>query len=130
MQLRTTIFGFCFFLLVLTFNSCRESREISHDFCHHVYFWLNDPDSPADREAFEEGIAGLLLIPEIKAYHLGVPAETGYRDVVDGTYTYSYLVFFDDAEGHDIYQDHPIHRKFVDEYHHLWSKVVVYDSVP
>lgn len=129
MKIRTAISGFCLSLIVLAFYSCRENRNIEHDFCHHVYFWLNNPDDADDREAFEKGVAELLRISEIKSYHLGVPAATGYRDVVDGTYTYSYLVFFDDENGHDIYQDHPIHKRFVEDCRHLWSKVVVYDSV-
>jgi len=38
-------------------------------------------------------------------------------------------MFFDDARGEKIYQDHPIHQKFIEEHSHLWSKVVVYDSL-
>ena len=116
--------------MAIVLNSCQEKREIQYDFCHHVYFWLNNPDNPAEREEFEKGLAELLEIQEIKMYHIGIPESgTAGRGVVDGSYTYSYMVFFDDLDGHDIYQDHPVHLDFVENYSHFWSKVVVYDSV-
>jgi hypothetical protein len=129
MNYKNSIKALYLLLAVILFNSCQENRNINHSFCHHVYFWLNNPDNPADRDSFEKGIAELLKIPEIKSYHFGIPANTGNRDVVDGSYTYSYMVFFDNENGHDVYQDHPIHLKFVDDCKHLWNKVVVYDSV-
>lgn len=123
------LFALAVMQIAIIMSSCTDNREIKPGFCHHVYFWLNNPDDPADREAFEEGIAGLIKIPEIKLYHLGVPVrETAGRSVVDGSYTYSYMVFFDDLAGHDVYQDHPLHVKFVEECKHLWNKVLVYDS--
>lgn len=124
------IYGVILCSAALILNSCQESREIKYDFCHHVYFWLNNPDDKADREAFEKGVEELLNIPEIKLFHIGVPvAETAGREVVDDTYTYSYMVFFNDPDGHDIYQDHPLHLKFIEECQHLWNRVLVYDSV-
>jgi len=122
-------------IAIMAFSSCQTGQPTQSVancdllFSHHVFFWLNDPDNPEDRAAFERGVAELLTIPEIRAYHLGVPAPVEERPVVEASYTYSYLVFFDDIEGHDIYQDHPIHSKFVEEYSYLWDRVVVYDSV-
>jgi len=60
--------------------------------------------------------------------HVGVPATTN-RGVIDTTYTFSLLLIFNNLEDQEIYQNHPIHLKFVDEYADLWSKVIVYDSV-
>ncbi len=128
--MKKSFFLLSFLILALGLSSCNQNREIKHDFCHHVYFWLNNPDDPADRDAFEQGLTDLLNIPEIKMYHIGNPEPgTAGRGVVDGSYTYSYMVFFDDLEGHDIYQDHPVHLEFVENYSHLWNKVVVFDSV-
>jgi hypothetical protein len=125
-----SIFTLIILLIVLSLNSCQENRSIDLNFSHQVYFWLNNPNDPADREAFENGIARLLEIPEIKAYHFGVPAPgTMGRDVVDGSYTYSYLIFFENAEAQDIYQDHSLHHEFIDDCSHLWNRVIVYDSV-
>ena len=39
------------------------------------------------------------------------------------------LLMFDDVEGQNAYQVHPIHQKFVADCSHLWSKVTVFDSI-
>ncbi|QHJ11330.1 hypothetical protein FX988_01559 [Paraglaciecola mesophila] len=96
---------------------------------HSVFFWLKNPDSSADRDALIEGLNSLRAIPEIQALHVGVPASTVSRDVIDSSYQVSELMFFNSVEDQDNYQRHPIHKKFVDEYAHLWEKVVVYDSL-
>ena len=36
---------------------------------------------------------------------------------------------FDDVEGQNAYQVHPIHQKFVEDCSHLWRKVTVFDSI-
>ncbi len=113
-------------------NSCEpttpKSRAIEFPFCHHVFFWLNNPNDATERVQFEKAVQELLQIPEIKAYHVGTPAPVEERPVIDGSYTYSYAVFFEDIKAHDIYQTHPLHLKFIDENKHLWSKVQVFDS--
>lgn len=119
-------------LLLVIVGSCQleqNKEEEKQLFYHHVFFWLHNPDNPDDRADFEQGISELVRIPEILSCHIGVPAETGYRDVVDDSYTYSYLVFFSDVAAHDIYQAHPVHKQFVENYQHLWEKVRVYDAI-
>jgi len=96
---------------------------------HHVFFWLKNPDSLADREKLIQGIRSLEKIETVRGLHIGLPASTEKRDVVDGSYSVCELMFFDDPEGEKAYQVHPIHKKFVEEHSHLWSKVVVYDSL-
>jgi Stress responsive A/B Barrel Domain len=96
---------------------------------HQVYFWLKNPDSKEDQAKLIEGIKTLAAIPQVKGLHIGVPASTEKRDVVDNSYSASELLFFDNAADEHAYQIHPIHQAFVDNYSHLWSKVVVYDSV-
>lgn len=103
--------------------------RIENTLVHHVYFWLKNPGSETDREKLLEGVNTLLDIPEIKLSHVGVPAGTESRDVVDHSYTVSYMAMFDKLEDQNIYQAHPIHLRFVENYAHLWSKVVVYDSL-
>jgi hypothetical protein len=39
------------------------------------------------------------------------------------------MCFFDNLEEEEVYQAHPIHLKFIEDYAYLWSKVNVYDSV-
>jgi hypothetical protein len=48
---------------------------------------------------------------------------------VDSSFSASELLFFDDLAGQKTYQDHPIHQQFIADCAHLWTKVVVYDSV-
>jgi Stress responsive A/B Barrel Domain len=96
---------------------------------HQVYFWLKNPESKEDQAKLIEGIKTLAAIPQVKGLHIGVPASTEKRDVVDNSYSASELLFFDNAADEHAYQIHPIHQAFVDNYSHLWSKVVVYDSV-
>lgn len=96
---------------------------------HQVYFWLKNPNSKEDQAKLIEGIKTLAAIPQIKGMHIGVPASTEQRDVVDNSYSASELLFFENAADEHAYQIHPIHQAFVENYSHLWSKVVVYDSV-
>lgn len=96
---------------------------------HHVFFWLKEPKNPAVRKQFEKALHELAKVESIKFSHVGKPAGTESRDVVDHSYTYSMITFFDSQAGQDAYQVDPIHVKFVEENNHLWSKVVVYDSV-
>jgi hypothetical protein len=101
----------------------KEKKQLAH----HVFFWLKNPDSTADRDKLVEGLKTLKQIQTIKKLHIGVPASTEKRDVVDNSYQVSELMFFDDVEGQNVYQVHPIHKKFIEDCSHLWSKVVVYD---
>jgi hypothetical protein len=96
---------------------------------HHVFFWLKEPANVAVRQQFEKAIGELMKVGTIKLAHLGKPASTEQRDVVDHSYTYSFLIFFDSKEDQDSYQVDPLHEKFIDENKHLWEKVVVYDSI-
>ncbi len=96
---------------------------------HHVFFWLKNPDSVADREKLLAGVKSLAAIETVRSIHVGVPASTEKRDVVDNSYHVSELLGFDDVAGQDAYQVHPLHKKFVEEHQHLWSKVVVYDAL-
>lgn len=96
---------------------------------HHVFFWLKNPDSAADRAKLIAGVKSLAAIETVRSIHVGVPASTEKREVVDNSYHVSELLGFDDVAGQDVYQVHPLHKKFVDEHEHLWSKVVVYDAL-
>ena len=94
---------------------------------HHVFFWLKNPDSKEDQAKLIAGLESLRKIKVIRKLHIGVPASTEKRDVVDNSYQVSELMFFDNVADQKVYQDHPIHQKFVADCSHLWDKVVVYD---
>lgn len=97
-------------------------------FVHHVFFWLKDPKNAEARKAFENGIEALVKVPQIQSYHIGTPVESP-REVVDDSFTYSYIAFFKNGADQDVYQTHPIHLKFVEDCQHLWEKVIVYDAI-
>ena len=62
---------------------------------HHVFFWLREPDNPAHKKQLVEALNQLLEIETIKISHIGFPAGTESRDVVDHSYSVSYMVLFD-----------------------------------
>ena len=94
---------------------------------HHVFFWLKNPGSVADRDKLEEGVKILSKIEEIKELHVGIVDNTEKREVVDASWGVSELMFFNTLEDQASYQNHPIHLEFIKNYSALWSKVVVYD---
>ena len=96
---------------------------------HHVFFWLNNPDSESDKQQLMEGLNTLSSIEEVKVILVGTPASTINREVVDNSFDVSELMIFDSVEAQDAYQVHPIHTEFVENYSHLWERVVVYDMI-
>lgn len=96
---------------------------------HHVFFWLKNPDSKEDLNKLIEGLKTLKKIETVRSLRIGIPASTEKRDVVDNSFSASELIFFDDVEGQNVYQTHPIHVKFVEDCSSLWEKVIVYDAI-
>ena len=96
-------------------------------FVHHVLFYLKNPTSVADKNKLLEGLQKLATIECIRFSDIGSPAATN-RSVIERDYTYSWLCIFNTAEEEIVYQDHPIHDEFRNNYAHLWEKVVIYDS--
>ena len=106
--------------------SMTDKKEV---FVHHVYFWLKNPNSKEDKAKLVEGLNTLTKIRTIRMAHIGQPADTN-REVIDRSYAISWLLLFDSKADEEVYQVDPVHQAFVTNYSHLWSKVVVYDSVP
>lgn len=118
-------------LLVATLFSCQSQQpdmDIKNQFTHHVFFWLNNSGSAADRDKLIAGLRELERIEVINTTHIGIPADTEERGVVDNSYDVSLLLFFDNKEAQDTYQVHPVHLEFIEKNKDLWSKVVVYDT--
>ena len=97
-------------------------------FIHHVYFWLKNAENEMDKQKLIEGLTKLSVVKTIKAFHIGKPANTN-REVIDSTYSISWLLLFNNKKDQDSYQVDPVHLNFVEECAHLWSKVTVYDTV-
>ena len=95
---------------------------------HHVLFWLKADTTADQKNAFRKGLESLEKIETVTKIHIGVPASID-RAVVDTTYTFSEIVFFEDLAGHDVYQAHPIHIAFLDEFRGFFEKVIIYDAI-
>jgi len=106
-----------------------ENKKNKRQVIHHVFFWLKNRDSKEDLQKLIEGLKTLKKIETVRKIHIGVPASTELRPVVDGSYSASELLFFDDLAGQHTYQDHPTHLEFIKNCSQLWEKVIVYDSV-
>lgn len=113
----------------LTNKSAAAEVKLTGGLVHHVFFWLKEPGNRDHRKIFENAVADLLKVETIKLSNFGVPASTEKRAVVDNSFTYSYLVIFDNKEGHDIYQSHPLHDEFKSRINEIVEKVIVYDSI-
>ena len=114
-------------LVTLAANSS-NNMSIENKFIHHVYFWLKNPDSAADKAKLVEGLRKLSKVRTIKSFQIGKPAGTS-RDVIDASYAVSWFTLFDNGADQESYQKDPIHLKFIEECSHLWNKVIVYDSI-
>ena len=96
---------------------------------HHVFFWLKEPSNKQHAQHLKEGLRSLTSIPQIKQLFIGAPASTEKREVVDNSYHVSELMYFHSLADQAAYQEHPVHKAFVEKYSHLWEKVVVYDMI-
>ncbi|HUR11307.1 MAG TPA: Dabb family protein [Flavitalea sp.] len=97
-------------------------------FIHHVYFWLKNPANQQDLQKLIKGLQTLSAVKTIKEFHIGKPAGTN-RDVIDSSYSVSWMLVFENKADQDSYQTDPIHLNFVEQCKDLWTKVIVYDSV-
>lgn len=98
-------------------------------FIHTVYFWLKNGTSAAAQRQLAEDCRELLgKIPTVRHLWAGKPAMTP-REVVDNSYGVGLTVVLDDAAGHDVYQEHPLHKEFIERNKAHWARVQVYDFV-
>ena len=116
-------------LLALATTNSFASAPAKAPLIHHVFFWLKNPSSNADLEKLIEGISSLKKIETVQEFRIGRPAKTPKRPVIDDSYSVSLYITFNDFPGHDVYQEHAIHKKFIETHGSLWSKVQVYDSL-
>ncbi len=115
-------------LLPLSKYSRATEVKLSGTLIHHVFFWLKEPENEAHKKQLITALNQLIKVKTIKLSHIGLPAGTEARDVVDHSYSVSYMAMFDNKNDQAAYQTDPIHLQFVAENEYLWRKVVVYDS--
>jgi len=105
-----------------------QASKEQGSFFHVVFFWLVN-DSSEVKSSFEKELRQFIdHVDEIRTSHIGTPADTD-RDVIDNTWSYSLILSFDSKKEQDIYQEHPLHKKFIENASSLWEKVLVYDSL-
>ena len=94
---------------------------------HHVLFWLKADTTEEQKTAFRTGLDSLDKVETVKSLYVGTPAPIS-RAVVDTTYTFSLVIVFEDLAGHDVYQVHPLHKAFLEQFRELFEKVIIYDA--
>jgi hypothetical protein len=110
--------------------SSKTIENSTGPFVHTVFFWLKNPKNSEDRAAFETAIQKMIRTnSQAISNHLGCPAPSEDREVVDNSFTYCYMMIFPDLEAQNIYQTDPTHIRFIEEASHLWEKVRVHDSI-
>jgi hypothetical protein len=96
-------------------------------FVHVVYFWLNPgTPEPARQQLAADCNTYLTKIPSVRQLWAGRPAMTP-REVVDNSYDVGLCVVLDDSAGHDVYQEHPLHKEFIARNKPHWKRVQIYD---
>lgn len=106
--------------------AAKKEKEV---IAHYVLFWLKENLSEQEVKDFTGFFEELKSVPNVKSLHYGPPAKTHQRDVVDNSFSYNLLVYFDSLEDINTYETHPIHLAAIEKYSHNWTKVIVHDSV-
>lgn len=95
---------------------------------HNVYFSLKD-STPAAREKLVAACKKYLTKhPGEVFFAAGVVAKELDRPVNDLGFDVALHIVFEDRKTHDLYQDAPRHKQFIDENKDNWKKVRVFDS--
>jgi hypothetical protein len=95
---------------------------------HAVFFWLVDDKAETGKKFLKELQMFVDNVDLIRTKHIGSPADTD-REVIDSTWSYSLILSFDSKKEHDQYQEHKLHKAFIENASSLWTKVQVYDSI-
>ena len=109
--------------------SLAPNNVFKHGFVHVVYFWLKADLTSQDVIRFESALKQLVEESEFAVTgHVGKPAGTD-RELVDNSYDFSLIVTFDDAAGHQAYQDEEPHDRFRVVAEELAARVLIFDSI-
>ncbi len=96
---------------------------------HLVHFWIKKELKTQDNLAmFESALAELCKVTLASKSNWGRPAAVAERPVLEISWDYNLVTYFDNVDTHDEYQVCPAHKKFLADCKHLWEKVLVIDS--
>lgn len=96
-------------------------------FNHNVYFWMKPGLDEVALEAFEQGLESLCEKTTATSGYYGKPAPSD-RDVVDSSYGYGLILFFESADDQETYQVSDVHQRFIADHGPKWERVLVYDT--
>lgn len=115
---------------MLAMTSASESRAAGEPkVVHNVYFALKDSTPEARKKLVAACKKYLAKHDGVVYFAAGTLAEDLNRPVNDRDWDVGLHLVFVNKAAHDKYQDHPLHKKFIDENKDTWKKVRVFDSV-
>ena len=95
----------------------------------HAVFFDAKPDTP--EAVLDEMVADayriLGKIPSVRTIASGRRDVRMQRDLNDTNFTVGLMIYFDDKAGHDLYNDHELHKQYVAKYKDHFAKVRVFD---
>jgi len=105
-----------------------KPETMEGNFVHAVFFWLVNEDDKTKKAFLTELRKFIDNVDMIRSQHIGTPADTD-REVIDNSWTFSLILSFDSKKEQDEYQEHQLHKDFIENASSLWDKVLVYDSI-
>jgi len=95
---------------------------------HSVFFWLDESLSSEQKQAFEGGLRALFDIDVVTTGSYGTAADTPERPVTNNDFDYALFLDFNNVDDHNIYQAHPDHQVFVDQFSSWFKTVKIFDT--
>lgn len=95
---------------------------------HNVFFTLHDRSDAAKAHLLDQCRLHLTAHAGLVAFACGVIDPSFDRDVNDRDFDVSLTMIFATRAEHDIYQDAPRHKKFIEANKSTWARVRVFDS--
>jgi hypothetical protein len=109
--------------------SAEVKTEVGSMLSHDVYFTLKDSSAKAKSQLVAACKKYLSKHQGEVFFAAGARAEEFKRQVNDQGFDVALHIVFKTQADHDRYQDHPQHKKFIEENKGNWSSVRVFDSL-
>jgi heme-degrading monooxygenase HmoA len=115
-------------LLLLSAPVLAHAGDAPTALAHDVYFSLSDA-SPAKRAELVAACRTYLAGHEgTLSFSVGERAAELARPVNDRDFDVALHITFESRAAHDAYQEHPRHKRFIEEQQENWKRVRVFDS--
>jgi hypothetical protein len=124
------VVGLAAFVTLRATEEREKVKDVSTgNICHMVYFTLKDNSADARQKLVDACKKYLGDHDGTVYFSAGVIADDLKREVNDRDFDVALQLVFKDRAAHDKYQDHPRHKKFIEENKENWKKVRVFDSL-